>query len=132
MTEEPQRSLDGVLADLNETLVRLGDTTDLGERAELGERLNRLRAEAAVLRGPALRLLSDEQLDNEIRSTSRALDEIRSQRFDSSMVAGATGHGGGLDPIQTARHNRRVDESGGRAALEARLRACLSEAARRG
>jgi hypothetical protein len=128
---EIDRSLDEVVEELNQQLERLRVATSVVERIDLRERLNELRAEAAVLRGPALRRMSDEQLENEIRSTRRLLDDLRSQRFDPSMVAGASGRGGGLDPLLTAKHNQRVDEAGGREHLEARLHEMLLEAARR-
>jgi hypothetical protein len=131
MDEDSARSLDDVLADLNRTTERLRSATDLGERANLRDHLNVLRREAADARGAVLTNLSDEQLDRQIRSVQRALDNVGTQRFDPSMVAGASGYGGGLDPILTARHNQRVDEAGGREDLELQLRRCLEEASRR-
>lgn len=103
----------------------------MSERIRLRDRLNDLRAEAAALRGGAVAHLTDEQLASEIRSTHRQLEAIRSGRFDTSMVGGATGLGGGLDPMQVARHNQRVDAEGGRADLERRLGELRREAARR-
>jgi hypothetical protein len=125
------RTLDDVLADLNRTAARLQDASDVHEKIDLRDRLNRLRSEAAELRGSSVKRLSDGQLRNEIRSLRSSLDDIRSQRFDPSMVAGASGYGGGLDPVLTARHNQRVDAAGGRLQLEARLRQLLEEQARR-
>lgn len=131
MAHESVGRLGEVVAELSRTTERLAGVTDPIERIELRDRLNDLRAEAAALRGDEPTRLSDEQLASAIGATRRSLDEIRSQRFDPSMVAGATGYGGGLDPLLTAQHNRRVDEAGGRAALEARLDALTRELARR-
>jgi hypothetical protein len=132
MAEQSRRTLDEVLADLTRTAARLQDASDVDEKIDLRDRLNRLRAEAAEMRGSSVERLSDEQLRNEIRSVRTSLDAIRSQRFDPSMVAGASGYGGGLDPLLTAQHNQRVDAAGGRPQLEGRLRRLLEEEARRG
>ncbi len=131
MADGPHRSLDEVFVDLARTTELHDAATDPLERIRLSDRLTELRAEAASIRGPDVSLLSDEQLADAIRSTQRQLDQIRAQRFDPSMVAGASGRGGGIDPILAAKHNQRVDEAGDRKGLEHRLGELLSERRRR-
>jgi hypothetical protein len=131
MDEAGARPLDEVFHDLTRITQLLDEATDPLDRIELNDRLNELRAEAASARGPDVSLLSDAQLADAIRSTQRRLDAIRAQRFDPSMVAGASGRGGGIDPILAAKHNQRVDAAGGRVELEHRLGELLSEHRRR-
>lgn len=126
-----ERGLDEVLDDLVATRAELDAATDLQDRAVLRDRLTQLRAEAAAIRGPTETNLSDDQLAAAIRSAERALDELRSARLDPSQVGGASGYGGGLDPMQTARHNQRVDRAGGRSELQTELDALLRERTRR-
>lgn len=124
------RDLDAVLGDLLTTRTALDRAVDPDERAALRDRMHELRAEAAAVRGPAPRLRSDQQLRADIANCRRLLAEIAAARYDPSAVGGSE-RGGGLDPVQTARHNRAVDERGGRAALEAELQALLDEVRRR-
>jgi hypothetical protein len=125
------RGLDDVVAELARLSTVLDQATDLGQRVAVRDRLNELRAEAASLRGPHAATLTDEMLRSEIARCERELSAVSSARFDPSMVAGASGFGGGLDPIQTARHNRAVDEAGHRAELEAELHQLVQERKRR-
>lgn len=126
-----ERQLGTVLADLAATRAGYEAATHATDRIALRDRLNRLRAEAASVRGSEVARMSDDRLDAAIRTIERLLADLRSARFDPSQVAGATGYGGGLDPILTARHNQRVDAEGGRAQLQAKLDELRRERARR-
>ncbi len=125
------RDLDAVLADLSAAVIALERAAEPVERARLRSELHRLRAEAAALRGSVLTSLSDDALRARLARCDRELAAIFAAHYDPSMVGGASGRGGGLDPYQTIKHNRAVDEAGGRAALEAERQAVLAELARR-
>lgn len=125
------RQLDEVFAEMASTSKALQDASVATERVRLRERLTSLRAEAAELRGPRIEGLTDEALAGEIARYRRELDALRAGRLDTSMIGGASGLGGGLDPTATAQHNRTVDEAGGRAGLEGRLASLLDEQRRR-
>jgi hypothetical protein len=125
------RDLDTVLAELAGAVVALDAATDPGDRVTLRDELHRLRAEASRLRGSELGSLSDDALRARLARCDRELAAIFAAHFDPSMVGGASGRGGGLDPLQTIRHNRAVDAAGGRGELEAERQALLAELARR-
>lgn len=126
------RDLDTVLHELLELTAQLDQTEAASDRAAIRDRLHELRAEAAVLRGPAVESLSDTELQARAVKCRRLLGELREARLDVSAIGGATGHGGGLDPYQAAVHNHAIDEAGGRRQLEHELRVVLAELKRRG
>lgn len=128
---EPTRTLAQVVAELLEVSTELDRTADARERSALRDRLHELRAEAAAVRGSEPSTMSDDALRTRITACRRLLADLGAARFDVSAIGGATGLGGGLDPMQTAEHNRRIDTTGGRADLERELLALLDELARR-
>jgi hypothetical protein len=125
------RTIDTVLAELVDTRAELDVTDDAARRALLRDRLHRLRAEAAAVRGPRLASMTDDEVRAEIARCDRLSAALRAARYDPSMVGGASGRGGGLDPVQTIAHNRAVDEAGGRAELEVRRVSLVEELTRR-
>ena len=126
-----QRSLDQVLADLQHTRAALEDCSEADRRASLGETLARLRAEARQITGEPMEQLSDEMLTQQITRCEERLDTLADRRLNIGQVGGASGVGGGLDPLQTIEHNAMVDKQEGRAEIESELAALRRELRRR-
>lgn len=70
--------------------------------------------------------LSDNQLARRVHHVNRRLNDLGDRRLNISFAAHGIGGGGGLDPVATMEHNRRLDREGGRADLEREL-AVLNE-----
>ena len=79
------------------------------------------RADVSDLEG-----LSDRQLARRVHHVTRRLNELADRRLNVGAAAGSIGADGGLDPVATMEHNRRLDRDGGRADLEREL-AMLNE-----
>ena len=109
-------SLDDDLAELRVISESLTTGTDAIEREDLLARQAELRLRWA----PKLTDLTTPQLIERKQQLRIRLKEAARGKFDTAGTGGSE-RGGGFDPVQTLKHNRKIDEQNGRAELEADL-----------
>lgn len=120
-------SLDRDLAELREISAGLKQCADATERANFLVRQSELRARWA----PKLSDLPTEKLLERKRKLRVLLKEATRGKFDTA-AAGGSARGGGFDPVQTHKHNRKIDKQNGRSELETELSEVLDILALRG
>jgi hypothetical protein len=109
-------SLDDDLAELRVISESLTASTDPGDKDDLLARQAELRLRWA----PKLTDLSTPQLLERKQQLRIRLKEAARGKFDTAGTGGSE-RGGGFDPVQMVKHNRKIDEQNGRAELEADL-----------
>jgi hypothetical protein len=109
-------SIDDDLTELRVISESLTTCTDPDEQDDLLARQAELRSRWA----PKLTDLSTPQLLERKQQLQIRLKEAARGKFDTAGVSGSE-RGGGFDPVQTLKHNRKIDEQNGRAELDADL-----------
>lgn len=116
--------------DLSELLAirrRLDTRISVDEQVSLRARQRELRSRWV----PDFRSSSVERLVRLEKALEAQRQDVLDRRLDIASTGNGSGEGGGLDPVATMQHNRWVDETHGRAAIEEQLRKVRSEIHRR-